>query len=158
MLICNCYLNNREQVSPELKIDHFLLPLLLCGNVASNPGLTNFGFGYCRSIHNQEPLIHDPIKYSDLDILGVAETLIRASDIDGLSCTPLYYQFIHNPLKIIGQDDGVVSCVGILPLLILLPRLISEHLKASYCLSCLTTGHFVAACLYHPLGPCNTVS
>ena len=42
------YLGNSKQVPPQLKLKNPLL--LLCGDVAVNPGPTNFGFVNCRSI------------------------------------------------------------------------------------------------------------
>ena len=47
-----CYIGNTKQVPPQLKFKNLLLLLLLCGDVASNPGPTNFGFVNCRSIRN----------------------------------------------------------------------------------------------------------
>ena len=79
-----CYLGNTKQVTPQLKLKNLLLLLLLCGDVSSNPGPTNFGFVNCRSICNKGPLLHDLIKCSDLDILGLVETHIRPNDTDGL--------------------------------------------------------------------------
>ena len=86
-----CYLGNSKQVPPQLKLKNLLL--LLCGDVATNPGPTNFGFVNCRSIRNKGPLLYDPIQRSDLDILGLVETHIRPTDTDGLlnSLTPLNY-------------------------------------------------------------------
>ena len=49
-----CYLGNSKQVPLQLKLKNLLL-LLLCGDVAVNPGPTNFGFVNCRSIHNKGP-------------------------------------------------------------------------------------------------------
>ena len=72
-----CYLGNSKQVPPQLKLKNLLLLLLLCGDVAVNPGPTNFGFVNCRSIRHKGPLLHDLIQCSDLDILGLAETQIR---------------------------------------------------------------------------------
>ena len=94
-----CYLGNSKQVPPKLKLKNLLLLLLLCGDVAVNPGPTNFGFVNCRSIHNKGPLLHDLIQRSDLDILGLAETHIRPTDTDGLlnSLTPLNYNLIQKP-------------------------------------------------------------
>ena len=93
-----CYLGNTKQVPQQLKLKNLLLLLLLCGDVASNPGPANFGFVNCRSIHNKGPLLHDLIKCSDLDILGLVETHIRPNDTDGVlnSLTPANYNFIQN--------------------------------------------------------------
>ena len=78
------------------------------GDVASNPGLTNFGFVNCRSIRNKGPLLHNLIKCSDLDVLGLVETPIRPNDTDGLlnSLTPANYNFIQKP-RCTGLGGGV---------------------------------------------------
>ena len=94
-----CYLGNSKQVPLQLKLKNLLPLLLLCGNVAVNPGPTNFGFVNCRSIRNEGPLLHNLIQDSDLDILGLVETHIRPTDTDGLlnSLTPANYNFIQKP-------------------------------------------------------------
>ena len=81
---------------------------MLCGDVASNPGPTNFGFVNCRSIRNKGPLLHDLIKCGDLDILGLVETHIRPNDTDGLlsSLTLADYNFIQKP-RCTGRGGGV---------------------------------------------------
>ena len=103
-----CYLGNSKQVPPQLKLKSLLLLLLLCGNVAVNPGQTNFGFLNCRSICNKIPLLHDIIQCSDLDILGLVETHIRPTNTDGLlkSLTPLNYNLIQKP-RYTGLSGGV---------------------------------------------------
>ena len=103
-----CYLGNSKQVPPQLKLKNLLLLLLLCGDVAVNPGPTNFGFVNCRSIRNKGPLLHDLIQCSDLDILGLVETHIRPTDTDGLlnSLTPLNYNLIQKP-RCTGLRGGV---------------------------------------------------
>ena len=94
-----CYHGYSKQVPPQLKLKNLLQLFLLCGDVAVNPGPTNFGFVNCRSIRNTGPLLHDLIQRSDLDILGLVETHIRPTDTDGLlnSLTPLNYDFIQKP-------------------------------------------------------------
>ena len=103
-----CYTSDTKQVPPQLKFKNLLLLLLLCGDVASNPGPTNFGFVNCRSIHNKGPLLQDLIKCSDLDILGLVETHIRPNDTDGLlsSHTSADYNFIQKP-RCTGRGGGV---------------------------------------------------
>ena len=103
-----CYTSDTKQVPPQLKFKNLLLLLLLCGDVASNPGPTNFGFVNCRSIRNKGPLLHDLIKCGDLDILGLVETHIRPNDTDGLlsSLTLADYNFIQKP-RCTGRGGGV---------------------------------------------------
>ena len=102
------YIGDTKQVPAQLKFKNLLLLLLLCGDVASNPGPTNFGFVNCRSIRNKGLLLQDLIKYSDLDILGLVETHIRTNDTDGLlmSITPADYNFIQKP-RCTGLGGGV---------------------------------------------------
>ena len=103
-----CYTSDTKQVPPQLKFKNLLLLLLLCGDVASNPGPTSFGFVNCRSIRNKGPLLQDLIKRGDLVILGLAETHIRPNDTDGLlsSLTPADYNFIQKP-RCTGRGGGV---------------------------------------------------
>ena len=105
-----CYLGNSKQVPPQLKLKNLLLLLLLGGDVAVNPGRTNFGFVNGRSIRNKGPLLHDLIQLSDLDILGLVETHIRPTDTDGLlnSLTSSNYNLIQKP-RCTGLGGGVGS-------------------------------------------------
>ena len=103
-----CYLGNSKQVPPQLKLKNLFLLLLLCGDVAVNPGPTNFEFVNCRSIRNKGPLLHDLIQRSDLDILGLVKTHVRPMDTDGLlnSLTPTNYNLIQKP-NCTGLGGGV---------------------------------------------------
>ena len=107
-----CYIGDTKQVPAQLKFKNLLLLYLLCGDVASNPGPTNFVFVSCRSICNKGPLLHDLIKCSDLYILGLAETHIRPNDTDGLlnSLTPVDYNFIQKP-GVLAWAVVLVFCV-----------------------------------------------
>ena len=109
-----CYTSDTKQVPPQLKFKNLLLLLLLCGDVASNPGPTNFGFINCRSIRNKGPLLHGLC--GDLDILGLVETHIRPHDTDGLlsSLTPADYNFIQKPrlMPLFHQKIKPRSCLG----------------------------------------------
>ena len=90
-----------------IDLEKFLL-LLLCGNVASNRGPTNFWFVNYRSILNKGPLLHDLIQCRDLDILALAETHIRPTDTNVIltSLTSANYNFFKN-LQCTGLDGGV---------------------------------------------------
>ena len=152
-----CNIGNTKQVPPQLKFKNILLLLLLCGDVASDPGPTNFGFVNCRSIRNKGPLLQELIKCSDLDILGLVETHIRPNDTDGLLnyLTPTDYNFIQKP-----RCTGLGGGVGFLcrktfsPRIVSLPvfrsfEIIIRSFKSDY-------NSFVAACVYCPPGSCTT--
>ena len=135
-----CYLGNSKQVPPQLKLKNLLLLLLLCGDVAVNPGPTNFGFVHCRSIRNKGPLLHDLIQCNNLDILGLVETHITPTDTDGLlNClTPLNYNLIQN-LSVLDWVVVLAFCVENLSLPVLSLHLFLDHLKSLHYLSGPTT-------------------
>ena len=127
-----CYLGNSKQAPPQLKLKNLLLLLLLCGDVAVNPGLTNFGFVNCRSIHNKGPLLHGLIQHSDLDILGLVKTHIRPTDTDGLlnSLTPANYNLIQKP-RYTGLGGGVCFLCRKTFCAIIVSSPVLDHLKSS---------------------------
>ena len=152
-----CYLGNSKQVPPQLKLKNLLLHLLLCGDVAVNPGPTNFGFVNCRSIRNIGSLPHDLIQCSDLDILGLFETHIRPTDTDGLlnSLTSLNYNLIQK-LTCTGLGGGV----GFLCRKSFSPSIVSSPVFRSFEIIVLSFrsdyNSFVAACVYRPPSSCTT--
>ena len=152
-----CYTSDTKQVPPKLKFQNLLLLLLLCGDVASNPGPTNFGFVNCRSMRNTGPLLQDLIKGGDLDILGLVETHIRPNDTDGLlsSLTLADYNFIQKP-RCTGQGGGV----GFLCRKTFSPSIVSSPVFRSFEIIILSFksdyNSFVAACVYRPPGSCTT--
>ena len=152
-----CYTSDTKQVPPQLKFKNLLLLLLLCGDVASNPGPTNFGFVNCRSIRNKGPLLQDLIKCGDLDILGLVETHIRPNDTDGLlsSLTPADYNFIQKP-RCTGRGGGV----GFLCRKTFSPSIVSSPVFRSFEIIILSFksdyNSFVTACVYRPYGSCTT--
>ena len=133
MLHKYCYLGNSKQIPPQLKLTNLLLLLLLCcdvtGDVAVNPGPTNFGFVNCRSICNKGPLLHDLIQCSDLDFLGLVETHIRPTDTDGLlnSLTTLNCNLIQKP-----RCTGLCGGVGFLCRKSLSPSIVSSPVFSSF--------------------------
>ena len=141
---------NSKQVPPKLKLKNLLLLLLLCGDVAVNPGPTNFGFVNCRSMRNKGPLLHDLIKCSDLDILGLVDT-------DGLlnSVTPTNYNLIQKP-----RSTGLGGDVGFLCRKSFSPSIVSSPVFRSFKIIILSFrskyNSFVAACVYRPPGSCTT--
>ena len=139
-----------------MKLKNLLLLLLLCGNVAANPGPTNFGFVNCRSIC---PLLHDLIQCSDFDILGLVETHIRPTDTDGLlnSLTPLNYNLIQKP-----RCTGLGGGVGFLCRKSFSPSIVSSPVFRSFKIIILSFrsdyNTFVAACVYRPPGLYYSIS
>ena len=152
-----CYLGNSKQVPPQWKLKNLLLLFLLCGNVAVNPGPTNFGFVNCRSIRNKGPLLHDLIQCSDLDILGLVETHIIPTDTDGLlnSLTPANYKLIKKP-----RSTGLGGGVGFLCRKSFSSSIVSSPVFRLFEIIILSFrsdyNSFVAACVYRPSGSCTT--
>ena len=125
-----CYTSDTKQVPPQLKFKNLLLLLLLCGDVASNPGPTSFGFVNCRSIRNKGPLLQDLLKRGNLDILGLVETHIRPNDTEVL---------LHWLITISSKNQGalvgevvLVFCVEKPFHRVLSLHQFSGHLKLSY--------------------------
>ena len=151
VVLCKyCYLRNSKQVPPKLKLKNLLLLLLLRGDVAVNPGPTNFGFVNCRSMRNKGLLLHDLIKRSDLDILGLVETHIRPTDTDSLlnSVTPTNYNLIQKP-----RSTGLGGGVGFLCWKSFSSSIVSSPVFRSFEIIILSFrseyNSFVAACVYH---------
>ena len=96
------------QLPPTMKRKSLVILLLLCGDVASNPGPTKFGFVNCRSIRNKGPLIHDLVHSGGYQILGLTETHISPSDTDRLlrSVTPTNYSLVQKP-RFTSKGGGV---------------------------------------------------
>ena len=151
-----CYLGKSKQVPPQFKLKNLLL-ILLCGDVAVNPGPTNFGFVNCRSIRNKGPLLHYLIQGGDLDILGLVETHIRPTDTDGLlnSPTPANYNLIQKP-----RCTGVGGGVSFLCRKSFSPSIVSSLVFRSFEIIILSFrsdyNSFVAACVYRSPGSCTT--
>ena len=152
----HCYLGNSKMVPPQLKLKHLLL--LLCDDVAVNPGPTNFGFVNCRSIYNKGPLLHNLIQRRDLDILGLVETHIRPTDTDGLlnSLTPANYNLIQKP-----RCTGLGGGVGFLCRKSFSSSIVSSPVFRSLEIIILSFRSdytsFVAACVYCPPGSCTNL-
>ena len=101
--------------------------------------------------------MHDLIKCSDLDILGLVETHIRPIDTDGLpsSLTPANYNFIQKP-----RCTGLGGGVGFLCRKTFSPSIVSSPVFRSFEIIIISFksdyNSFVAACVYRPLGSCTT--
>ena len=81
-----------------------MLLLLMCGDVAMNPGPLNV-----RSIRNKGPLLSDTIASHAFDFLCLTETHIRTTDSDSFlrSLTPDGFSLIHRP-----RSTGIGGGVG----------------------------------------------
>ena len=76
-----------------------MLLILMCGDVAVNPGPVMLGSVYARSIRNKGPLLADIIASHAIDFLCLTETHIRTTDLDSFlrSLTLDGFSFIHRP-------------------------------------------------------------
>ena len=76
-----------------------MLLILMCGDVAMNPGLAMLGLANARSIQNKGPLLTDTIASHAFDFLCLTETHIHTTDSDSFLCslTPDGFSLIHRP-------------------------------------------------------------
>ena len=86
----------------------FMLLLLMCGDIAMNPGPVMLGSVNARSIRNKGPLLTDTIASHTFDFLCLTEKHIRATDSDSFlrSLTPDGFSLIHRP-RSSGTGGGV---------------------------------------------------
>ena len=90
-----------------------MLLLLMCGDVAMNPGPVMLGSVNVRSIRNKGPLLSDTIASLSFDFLSLTETHIRTTDTDSFlrSLTPDEFSLIHRPRSTgIGGGVGFFIC------------------------------------------------
>ena len=129
------YIGNAKQVLSQVKLKNLLLLVddKLWDDTALTPDPTNFGFVNCRSIHNKGPRLEDLIQYSDLDILGLAET-----HSDQLILT-VSLILLHQPITTLSKNHSVLDLAVVLAFCIEKPflPLLSLHrfldnLKSSY--------------------------
>ena len=86
-----------------------MLLLLMCGDVAMNPGPVMLGSVNMRSIQSKGPLLSDTIASHAFDFLCLTEKHIRTTDSDSFlhSLTPDGYSLIHRP-----RSTGIGGGVG----------------------------------------------
>ena len=86
-------------IPPTIKQSGLMLLILMCGDVAMNPGPVMLGSVNGRSIRNKDPLLSDTIASHAFDFLCLTETHIRATDSDSFlrSLTPDGFSLIHRP-------------------------------------------------------------
>ena len=67
-----------------------MLLILMCGDVAMNPGLVMLGSVNARSVQNKGPLLSGTVASHTFDFLCLTETHIRTTDSDSFlhSLTP----------------------------------------------------------------------
>ena len=72
---------------PTVKQSRLMLLILMCGDVAINPGPVMLGLVNARSIRNKGPLLADTIASHSFDFLCLTETHIRTTDSEFPSFT-----------------------------------------------------------------------
>ena len=92
-----------------VKQSGLMLLLLMCGDVAMNPGPVMLGSVNVRSIRNKGPLLSNTIASHAFDFLCLTETHIRTTDSDSFLCslTPDGFSLIHRP-----RSTGIGGGVG----------------------------------------------
>ena len=139
---------------PTVKQSGLMLLLLICDDVAMNPGLVMLGSVNARSTQNKGPLLTNTIASHAFDFLCLTETHIRATDSDSFlrSLTPYGFSlcssgigggvgfFIHDSYKCRMVATPNYSCF--------------ENIVISVSVSCRT---LLLASIYHPPGPCCSI-
>ena len=94
---------------PNVKQSGLMLLILMCGDVAMNPGPVMLGSVNARSIGNKGPLLADAIVSHAFDFLCLTETHIRTTDSDSFLhfLTPDGFSLIHRP-----HSSGIGGTVG----------------------------------------------
>ena len=91
---CSCHV-----FPPTVKQSGLMLLILMCDDVAMNPGPVMLGSVNARSIQNKGPLLSDTIASHNFDFLCLTETHIHTTDSDSFlrSLTPDGFSLIHRP-------------------------------------------------------------
>ena len=86
-----------------------MLLLLMCGDVAMNPGPVMLVSVNAKSIRNKGPLLSDTIASHAFDFLYLTETHIRTTDSDSFlrSLTPDWFSLTYRP-----RSTGIGGGVG----------------------------------------------
>ena len=102
------YSSTSHVFSPTVKQSGLMLLILMCGDVAINPGPVMLGLVNARSIWKKGPLLADTIASHSFDFLCLTETHIRTTDSDSFlhSFTPDGFSLIHRP-RSTGSGGGV---------------------------------------------------
>ena len=94
---------------PTVKQSGLMLLILMCGDVAMNPGPVMLGLVNARTIRNKGPLLADTIASHTFDFLCLTEIHIHTTDSDSFlrSLTPDGFSLIHRP-----HSSGIGGGVG----------------------------------------------
>ena len=87
-----------------------MLLILMCGDVAMNPGPVMLSSVSARSVRNKGPLLADTIASYTFDFLCLTETYIGTTDSDSFLCslTPDGFFLIHRQ-----HSSGIAGGVGL---------------------------------------------
>ena len=126
--------------------------LLMCGDVAMNPGLVMLGSVNARSIRNKGPLLADTTA-----LFHTFDFLCRTTNSDSFlrSLTPDGFSLIHRP-RLLGIGGGVGFFIRDLYKChkVDTPNYSSfENIVISVSVSCQT---LLLASIYRPPGPCSS--
>ena len=133
-----------------------MLLLLMCGDVAMNPGLVMLGSVNARSIHNKGLLLSDTIASHAFDFLCLTETHIRTTDSDSFlrSLTPDGFSLIDRP-RSTGIGGGFFIRESYKYRKMDTPNYSSfENIVVSISISGQT---LLLASIYRPPGPCSSI-
>ena len=86
-----------------------MLLILMCGDVAMNPGPGMLGLVNARSIRNKGPLLADTIASHAFDFLCLTETHIHTTESDNFLCSLTLdgFSLIYRP-----RSSGICGSVG----------------------------------------------
>ena len=135
-----------------------MLLLLMCGDVAMNPGPVMLGSVNVRSIRNKGPLLSDTIASHAFDFLCLTETHIRTTDSDSFlhSLTPDGFSLIHRP-----RSTGIGGGVGFFICESYKCRKVDTSNYSSFENIVITVSvpgrTLFLASIYRPPGPCSSI-
>ena len=133
-----------------------MLLILMCGDVAMNPGPVMLGSVNARSIRNKGNLLADTIASHAFDLLCLTATHIRTTDSDIFlrSLTPDGFSLIHRP-RSSGIGGGFFIHDSYKYRKVDTPNYSSfENIVISVSVSCRT---LLLASIYRPPGPCSSI-
>ena len=138
-----------------------MLLIIMCGDVAVNPGPVMLGLVNARSIRNKGPLLADTIASHTFYLLCLTETRIRTTDSDSFlhSFTPDEFSLIHRP-----HSSGIGGGVGFFIRDSYKYRKVDnpnyssfENMVISVSVSQSKFRTLLLASIYSPPGPCSSI-